>query len=411
MNSITNNLAYDYSLYIHKGEFWSSRQRGLEPIHYTISYRASFKPELPEFFIKRNQIVMDPFSGRGTTILQANLMGYKAIHNDLSPVSYFIAKSRQFIPTYEQFVERLNKIPFTKKRKEPSLEEKQRFYPFFHPETFKEILNLREEYLNNKEDKVLNYIMFIALSRLHGHSDGFFSVYSFPQFSILPEAQKRNNIKRNIKIEYKDIKSRILKKYIQDHKKNLPDHYKISIFNEYYQLNATNLYLIPDNYVDLTITSPPFLDKVNYKQDNWLRAWFLDVEEELWSLPFSIFRNLEDWKNFMTNSISEMIRIIKPGGRIVIEVGEVSYQKKIIYLEEVLIDIIRNHFRNVYIDEIFINIQNFTKLSNCWNIKNNIKGTNTNRCIVIKKLYHNYKTNPLTIEKKIQISRKLLKVL
>ncbi|MBE8345700.1 hypothetical protein IQA88_18720, partial [Leptospira interrogans serovar Pomona] len=32
----------------------------------------------------------------------------------------------------------------------------------------------------------------------------------------------------------------------------------------------------------------------------------------------------------------------------------------------------------------FINDQKFTKLSNCWNVSNNEKGTNSNRCVVFR---------------------------
>lgn len=34
------------------GEFWTAKQRQGHPIHHTVSYRASFKPELPSFFMK-----------------------------------------------------------------------------------------------------------------------------------------------------------------------------------------------------------------------------------------------------------------------------------------------------------------------------------------------------------------------
>ncbi len=396
----------NYPVYVQ--EFWTNKQRQMHSMHYSISYRASFKPELPNYFIQKyakdlSQVIMDPFSGRGTTILQANLMGFRAIHNDLSPISFFIVKSRQVIPDFEEFLHRLRKIPFKKHRKEPNKQEKEKFYPFYHPDTFKEILNLREEYIHNKEDPVLRYIVFIALTRLHGHSDGFFSVYSFPQFSVSPEAQRRNNVKRNIKPEYKDIQSRIIKKYQTDHKDELPKHYRISKWNEYYQLNSTNLYLIPDNYVDLIITSPPFLDKVDYVKDNWLKAWFLDLEEEMNSISFGIYRDLEEWKEFMKKSLKEMIRIIKKFGRIVIEVGEVKYKKQKLYLDNVLADLIQKNFSNVVVEELNINSQKFTKLSNCWKIMNNEKGTNTNRCLVIKKIH-----SELVIKNSVNQSRLFL---
>lgn len=61
------------------GEFWTSRQRQMHSLHYAVSYRASFKPELPDYFIRRytkpGDVVFDPFAGRGTTVLQANILG------------------------------------------------------------------------------------------------------------------------------------------------------------------------------------------------------------------------------------------------------------------------------------------------------------------------------------------------
>src|ERR1041384_3567209 len=59
-------------------EFWTAGQRQAHSLH-EVSYRACFKPQLPEFFISRltapGASVYDPFSGRGTTALQAALMG------------------------------------------------------------------------------------------------------------------------------------------------------------------------------------------------------------------------------------------------------------------------------------------------------------------------------------------------
>ena len=54
--------------------FWTARQRDAHSLH-EISYRACFKPQLPNFFIERlttpGEGVYDPFAGRGTTPVQA----------------------------------------------------------------------------------------------------------------------------------------------------------------------------------------------------------------------------------------------------------------------------------------------------------------------------------------------------
>src|SRR5262245_56372528 len=51
--------------------------------------------------------------------------------------------------------------------------------------------------------------------------------------------------------------------------------------------SCDNTPTIPDNSVALVVTSPPFLDVVNYEADNWLRCWFNEIdprEVKLWTL-------------------------------------------------------------------------------------------------------------------------------
>jgi DNA modification methylase len=56
-----------------------------------VSYRACFKPQLPRFFIERltqaGGIVYDPFMGRGTTLIEAALMGRRPYGCDVNPLS------------------------------------------------------------------------------------------------------------------------------------------------------------------------------------------------------------------------------------------------------------------------------------------------------------------------------------
>src|SRR5512138_1110188 len=70
-------------------EFWTSRQRAAHSLH-EISYRACFKPQLPRFFIERltspGERVYDPFMGRGTTLLEAGLLGRKPAGCDINPL-------------------------------------------------------------------------------------------------------------------------------------------------------------------------------------------------------------------------------------------------------------------------------------------------------------------------------------
>lgn len=152
------------------GEFWTSRQRQSHSIHYSVSYRASFKPELPAFFLdkylsKHKGIVLDPFGGRGTTSIQANLDGHSAIHNDISPMSLFLAKSRQTIPSLENMEKILNRLDLKKKTKEEK--EDKDLLSFYHKDTLTEIKNLKRILLTDRSPEI-QYIGVTALSRLHG---------------------------------------------------------------------------------------------------------------------------------------------------------------------------------------------------------------------------------------------------
>jgi DNA modification methylase len=76
-------------------EFWTSKQRQASSLQ-EISYRACFKPQLPNYFIdkytQKGDVVYDPFGGRGTTAVEAALMGRRIIQNDINPISTILLK-------------------------------------------------------------------------------------------------------------------------------------------------------------------------------------------------------------------------------------------------------------------------------------------------------------------------------
>src|SRR3954462_6925423 len=91
-------------------EFWTARQRQANSLH-EISYRACFKPQLPRFFIERltqaGEIVYDPFMGRGTTLMEAALLGRVSYGCDINPLSLVLTGPRLHPPTLEQVAQRL----------------------------------------------------------------------------------------------------------------------------------------------------------------------------------------------------------------------------------------------------------------------------------------------------------------
>jgi hypothetical protein len=137
---------------------------------------------------------------------------------------------------------------------------------------------------------------------------------------------------------------------------------------------------ISDGSVRLVITSPPFLDVVNYRDDNWLRCWFNGIDAA--TLPIWNARNELAWQERMTGVFHELRRVLEIGGWIAFEVGEVRGGK--IQLEHAVIRAMRA--ASIQPCLVLINAQTFTKTANCWGVDNNALGTNSNRVVLGRKM-------------------------
>lgn len=56
---------------------------------------------------KRGDVVLDPFSGRGTTVFESLLNGRRAIGCDTNPVAYCLSRAKADPPTQEEVTDRL----------------------------------------------------------------------------------------------------------------------------------------------------------------------------------------------------------------------------------------------------------------------------------------------------------------
>ncbi len=369
-------------------EFWTSKQRQASSIH-EISYRACFKAQLPRFFLKLltkpDDVIYDPFSGRGTTIIEAGLLKRKVISNDINPLSEILARPRLNIPSINDVKDKLDRIPLNLK-----IENEIDLSMFYHEKTEREILSLKsylyERKESREEDDIDRWIRMVATNRLTGHSIGFFSVYTLPpNQAVSPKRQIKINRKRRQKPEYRGVKERIIKKSISllrnltmQQKNYLKEISKSAIF---LTKDARNTPEINENLVQLTVTSPPFLKVVQYSKDNWLRCWFNSINAEVISKKVTMESDVNRWSKMMGSVFKELYRITKINGWVAFEVGEI--QKGKIKLEDYIVPEGLN--AGFVCKGIVINEQDFTKTSNIWGIKNMESGTNTNRIVLFRK--------------------------
>jgi hypothetical protein len=367
-------------------EFWTSKQRAASRLH-EISYRACFKPLLPRFFIERltrpADVVYDPFLGRGTTLLEAALLGRVPAGCDVNPLSRILLEPRLEPPELAEVEARLAAIDFAGGGEAP-----EELRVFYHPETLREIVALKT-YLLEREaagglDGVDRWIRMVSVNRLTGHSRGFFSVYTLPpNQAVSVGAQRKINEKRRQSPPRRPVpaliaaKSRsLLAGCTEAVRRTLAaSRAEMRLLTQ----DSAATPQIPSGSVALVVTSPPFLDVVDYAGDNWLRYWFCGIDPR--GVALTQARRLEEWQAAMGSVFVELWRVLRPGGHVAFEVGEVRGGR--LKLEEAVLPC--GAAAGLEPVLVLINDQAFTKTAACWGIDNGRKGTNTNRVVVFRK--------------------------
>ena len=376
----------DGVLPVYVNEFWTSKQRAAHSLH-EISYRACFKPQLPRFFIERltrpGDSVYDPFMGRGTTVIESALLARRPLGCDVNPLSKLLVQPRLSPPPLAEIEARLRHLDL-----ECTTEVRDDLLVFYHPDTLRQITNLRAYLLDRQHagalDPVDAWIRMVATNRLTGHSPGFFSVYTLPpNQAVSVESQRKINARRNQRPPERDVKGVILRK-----SRTLLGRLKQGEANTLREAAGAALLLtgssdqtsqIPADSVVLAVTSPPFLDTVDYQADNWLRCWFNGIDARqagIWHLS-----KPDAWQAAMTRTFRELRRILVSGGFVAFEVGEVRRGK--VLLEDLVVPAAQE--AGLEPSMILLNDQKFTKTANCWGVDNLKKGTNTNRIVLIGK--------------------------
>ncbi len=359
--------------------FWTSGQRRAHALH-EVSYRACFKPQLPAFFISRltqpGETVCDPFMGRGTTPLQAALMERKPVGSDVNPLSLLLTRPRLRPPALSDIAARLSAAPWGQGEIE-----REDLLAFYHPGTLRQICALRRYLLMRARDDALDavddWIRMVALNRLTGHSPGFFSVYTMPpNQAVSVKAQLKINARRGQAPPLRDVPALILKKSRALLADGAPEACEARLA----VADAARLNHLEDGAVDLIVTSPPFLDVVDYRGDNWLRNWFAGVDAD--SIQMSQLRAPSDWSAMTRAVFEEFARVVRPGGYVAYEVGEVRSG------EMLLERLVWREIEGLPFDRlgVLVNQQSFTKTSNCWGVANNAKGVNSNRVVIARRI-------------------------
>jgi site-specific DNA-methyltransferase (adenine-specific) len=78
------------------------------------SYMAMFPPSMPHVFIRwltnPGDVVYDPFCGRGTTVLEACVLGRIGLGSDANPLAWVLSSAKADPPTMQALTDRIEQL-------------------------------------------------------------------------------------------------------------------------------------------------------------------------------------------------------------------------------------------------------------------------------------------------------------
>jgi site-specific DNA-methyltransferase (cytosine-N4-specific) len=270
----------------------SERQYG---VHFFHHYTAKFIPQIPSRLIERlgkiNGVVVDPFMGSGTTLVEAKLFGCNSYGLDTNPLAIKISKAKTMVLD-EKKIEEIDRIlKWIKQKKkdtnndnakltEPSLFQNSELW--FRYDVAIKIKSILEEITNYSQD-VQNFFQIGLSSLLKGMSNARMDSVT----PVLPDCpvyidrkhyyREVNNLKRNIPV-FERLYSQIYRMK-----------YALIKFNNDTNSNLICKPILGDarelskyiNHCDLVVTSPPYWSAQNYAKIHMLsiKIFGLSTEE------------------------------------------------------------------------------------------------------------------------------------
>lgn len=327
------------------GDLWHSvSQRWGHSMHTMCSYHGMFPAKVAHYFIQRysnpGDVVLDPFSGRGTTAFQARVDGRRAICNDLNPLAYVLSRAKIDPPPWDSVQSFVRDLENTYKRTKSAAQDVcGDIRMLYHENTLKQILFLRNCLLSKRTTEWTREELMIggALTGImHGgwrrdDSSQYLSISMPNTFSMSPNYVKKfiqeNGLKKINQNVFDLLRNKLARLYVDDIDGTV---------GLAYHSDASELLLggsVDRETVDLVVTSPPYLRVVNYGTSNWIRLWLLGVEgvgREQGAGRKQLNEVLDhrhtygSYCEFMLRTVLGIERVLKKNGVAVLVIGDVK---------------------------------------------------------------------------------------
>lgn len=292
----------------------------------------------PEAFVREqldaseySGVVFDPFCGRGTTMFEALLSKREAAGCDRNPVAVCIAGAKCDPPTLAEVEERLGEL--RSECVEPqdhgwhgNLSEF--FGMCFQRETMVQVRYLRAtlDWRRRKDDR---FIAALCLGALHGESHrspNYFSNRLPRTISTKPDYSLRWWRRMKSKPPPRDVFN-ILDRRAKYRYRTAPPT-KVGQVVEADARRAAEAFPRLTGKVTDVVTSPPYLDTTNYREDQWLRAWFLGGDAEVRTGEGDDrHREKRTYWKFIEESVRGFAPLLGEPARIVVRIGGRAFEK------------------------------------------------------------------------------------
>lgn len=319
---------------------WSkANARDFDTWHSMCSYLGAFPPSLANYFIQyfseENDLIFDPFSGRGTTLLEARILNRNTVATDLNPIALALSNAKNHNLAIEDIYSRIDEL---EQKYDYALYQPEAFaqnddiHLIFHPRTLAQLCYLRRKLLKS-EKPVDKYLIGIALGILHGGeradgTSGYASIDMPNTFSMSAEYVRRFVQTKQLNRLYHDVFNLLREKTVRMFKK----HSEIKQQGAVIRADAKQLATIQElepfkNKVSLILTSPPYLGIVNYAKQNWIRSWFMNEDPGIVSKELDDDLNLNEWIQFSKSVVTQLKSFIKEDGVVAFVIGDVAKSK------------------------------------------------------------------------------------
>lgn len=271
-------------------------------------------------------LVLDPFCGRGTTLLAGRLLGCRVLGADVAPEAVVCSRAMVADVSRRQVLSIVDDLPSSR---DLNCDVPENVGVFYHPETLAGLLVVRDRIRSALTTPSLhdydawNFVLAALLGILHGHASYSLSVQCSHAFAMSPGYVSRYTHEKRLPKPIRDVKKCLRRKIEKCLERPLPAPVEARV-NRVPAARIREEFSDKLNSVDLILTSPPYMAAQTYPKDNWLRLWLLGYNYKSLRNQYIQTESVERYRKEIRTAFQSAVDLLKPGGVLICVAGDVN---------------------------------------------------------------------------------------